>query len=262
MASLDPTAAGVSSVHPRVRSIAPKDLRDALAKGLDDFAAMPTFAIFLVVIYPIIGLILMRFTFGYDTLPLVFPLIAGFPLIGPFAAIGMYELSRRREQGLAVSWDALKDIHYPCILGIFALGIALLAIFFAWLGAAMLIYSATFGNWVPTSIGEFALRVFTTPSGWALIVVGCGVGFLFAIVALAISVVSLPMLLDRNVGPVTAVLTSVKAVRASPATMALWGIIVVGALVIGFLPFFFGLAVVLPVLGHSTWHLYRRVVEP
>jgi uncharacterized membrane protein len=251
----------VSPAHPNVRRIGPADLRDALAKGLDDFMAMPTFSVFLVAIYPIVGLILFRLAFGYDMLPLVFPLITGFALIGPLAAIGLYELSRRREQGLDVSWEALKDFHFPCIRDITMLGIVLMAIFFAWLGAAMVIYQLTFDSWVPLSIAEFARQVFTTSSGWTLIIVGCGVGFLFAVVSFTISVVSVPLLLDRDVGFVTAVQTSVSAVLANPVTMALWGLIVAGALMTGSLPFLFGLAVVFPVLGHSTWHLYRKVVE-
>ena len=252
---------GVSPTHPSVRRIGPADLRDALAKGLDDFVALPTFSIFLVLIYPIVGLILFRLAFGYDMLPLVFPLIAGFTLIGPLAAIGLYELSRRRERGLDVSWEALKDFHFPCIRDIAALGVVLMGIFFAWLGAAMVVYQQTFGSWVPPSIAEFARQVFTTSSGWTLIIVGCGVGFLFAVVSFTISVVSFPMLVDRNVGTATAVRTSVSAVLANPVTMALWGLIVAGALMFGSLPFLFGLAVVFPVLGHSTWHLYRKVVE-
>lgn len=251
----------VSSAHPNVRRIDPADLRDALVKGLDDFMAMPTFALFLVVVYPIIGLILFWLTFGLDMMQLVFPLIAGFALIGPLAAIGLYELSRRREQGLGVSLAALKDIHFPCIRAIAALGIVLMAIFFAWLNAAMAVYRLTFNDWVPPSIAEFVHQVFTTPAGWTLIIVGCGVGLLLGIVAFTISVASVPMLLDRDVGVVTAVETSIRVVLVNPQTMALWGLIVAGALMIGSLPFLIGLSVVFPVLGHSTWHLYRAAVE-
>jgi uncharacterized membrane protein len=253
--------AGVSHAQPSVRRITPSDLTDALAKGLDDFMAMPTFSVFLVVIYPIVGLVLLRLSFGYDMLPLVFPLMAGFALLGPLATIGIYELSRRREQGLDVSWDALNDVHWPCVRAILVLGLALVMLFLAWLGAAMAIYQLTFGDWVPPSVSEFARQIFTTQAGWTLIMVGWAVGFFFAVVVFAISVVSFPLLLDRDVGVVTAVLTSLRAVVANPVTMALWGCIVAGALAMGSLPFFFGLAVVLPVLGHSTWHLYRKVVE-
>lgn len=252
----------VGRAHPNVRRIDPADLREVLAKGLDDFMAMPTFSIFLVVIYPIIGLILFWLTFGLDTMQLVFPLIVGFALMGPLAAIGLYDLSRRRERGLGVSPDALKDIHLPCVRAIIMLGIVMMAILFAWLGTAMLIYERTFGDWTPPSVAEFIRQVFTTSSGWMLIVAGCSAGLIFGVVAFTISVVSAPLLFDRDVGFATAVKTSVRAVLASPAAMALWGLIVAATLIIGSLPFLVGLAVVFPLLGHSTWHLYRAAVEP
>lgn len=237
------------------------DLRDALARGFADFRVQPTHLIFLFVIYPLVGLFLARLTFGYDNLPILFPLISGFALIGPLAATGLYELSRRREQGLDFSWwhafDVLRSPSLPALVG---LGFILAAIFVAWLVAAQIIYVTIFGNWVPSSIGAFAGAVFTTFPGWALIIVGCGVGFVFAAVVLTISVVSLPMLLDRDVGAIAAIRTSIQVVRANPKTMAIWGCIVTGTMAIGCLPFFIGLAVVLPVLGHSTWHLYRKVV--
>lgn len=247
--------------HLHVRRIEPTDLVNALAKGFDDFIAMPTFSFFLVVVYPVIGLILFWVTFGLDMLQLVFPLIAGFALIGPLAAVGLYELSRRREQGLDISLAVLQDIHLPCIRGIIAIGIVLLGLFFFWLVAAMEVYRMSFGDWLPASFAEFADQVFTTPAGWALIVVGCFVGLIFAIVAFSISVVSIPLLLDRDVGVATAVETSVRSVLENPRTMALWALIVAGALLVGSLPFLVGLIVVFPILGHSTWHLYRAVVE-
>ena len=247
---------------PVVRSIGPADLRDALARGLDDFWAMPTHVVFLSLIYPIVGIALGSATLGYDVIPLLFPLAAGFALIGPFAAIGLYELSRRRELGLDTSWKHAFDIiHSPSIWAIVALGLLLLVLFAIWLAVANAIYVANFGQ-EPTPLTAFARRVLTTPEGHNLIIVGNAVGFLFAVLAFSLSVVSFPLLLDRNVGAAVAIVTSAKAVLRNPLTMALWGMFVAGALVIGSVPFFIGLAVVMPVLGHSTWHLYRRVVEP
>jgi uncharacterized membrane protein len=256
---------GADSVRtrPTVRTIGIADLKTALARGITDFSAMPTHAVFLCLIYPIVGVVLARLTLGYELLPLLFPLAAGFALVGPFAAIGFYELSRRREEGLDISWqDAFDVLRSPSRGAIAMLGVLLLAIFAIWIAVAQAIYVANFGYEPAAAMTDFIHRIFTTPAGWSLIIVGNLVGFLFAVAALAISVVSFPLLLDRDVGAVEAVLTSIRAVAANPVTMAIWGLIVAGLLVIGSLPLFLGLAVVVPVLGHSTWHLYRRLVEP
>jgi uncharacterized membrane protein len=250
-----------TSAHPQIGAIRPVDLKDALARGLSDFVATPTHIMFLCVIYPIVGLVLARVALGYDVLPLLFPLTTGFVLIGPFAAIGLYELSRRREQGLEACWaDAFDVLGSPSFAAIAAFGFLLTLIFIFWVAAADWIYLATLGNKPVASVADFLDEVLTTSSGWKLIILGNGVGFLFALLVLTISAVSFPLLLDRNVGVATAILTSARLVYGNPVTMSLWGLIVTGLLVIGSLPFFIGLAVVMPVLGHSTWHLYRRAV--
>jgi uncharacterized membrane protein len=248
--------------EPAVRSIGLSDLKEAVVKGIDDFNAMPTHAAFLGVIYAVLGLILFRLAFGYDVLPLVYPILAGFILLGPFAAIALYELSRRREQGLDVSVEHLFEVfRSPSIGAITRLGLVLLAIFVAWLVAAQTMYAQIMGGAEPASFGEFASQILTTPAGHQMILVGNTVGFVFALLVLVISVVSFPMLVDRKVSVGTAVRTSVRAVATNPLTMAVWGLFVAVALVIGSLPLFFGLAVVFPVLGHATWHLYRRTVS-
>jgi uncharacterized membrane protein len=253
-----------SAALPVVRSVSPGDLLDVLARGVDDFRAMPTHVIFLSLIYPIAGLAIARWTFGYDILPLLYPLLAGFALIGPFAAIGLYELSRRRELGLDTSWRHAFDIvHSPSLWSILALGLLLLAIFGVWLAVAHGLYVAHFGeDERPIALAEFARRILDTPQGRSLIVIGNGVGFLFALASFALSAVSFPLLLDRNVGMAAAIVTSLRAILKNPVTMALWGLIVALGLAIGSLPFLFGLAVVMPILGHASWHLYRKVVAP
>jgi len=246
---------------PAVRKIGFAEVREALERGLDDFAAFRTDVVFLCIVYPIAGLVLARLAFGYDLLPLVFPLISGFALIGPIAAVGLYEMSRQREKTGEGSWaDAFDVFRSPSLPAIIGLGVVLLALFFLWLGAAMAIYDWTLGPEPPASIAGFVRDVFTTARGWAMIGIGCGVGFLFALVVLSISVVSFPMLLDREVSLGTAVMTSLRAVAANPGPMALWGLIVAGLLVLGSIPALLGLIVVMPTLGHATWHLYRRVV--
>ncbi len=257
MSQFDVTAGPESTpVYPRVRKIGPADLKDALAKGIDDFLAMPSSHVFLGLIYPIAGLCLA----GY-ALPMLFPLMAGFALVGPFAGIGLYEMSRRRELGLDTSWEHAFDVvRSHSILSILSLGLLLLVIFACWEFTAPSLYVALFGL-QPESFTQIVTNVFNMPQGWKLIAYGTAIGFVFAVVALSISVVSFPLLLDRDVEVPVAVLTSVKAVWENPFTMALWGLIVATSLAIGFLLLFVGLAVVVPILAHSSWHLYRKVVD-
>jgi uncharacterized membrane protein len=249
--------------RPAVRRIAVADLVEALQRGMADFGAFRTDVVFLGAIYPIIGLVLARLVFGYALLPFLFPLASGFALVGPVAAVGLNEMSRQREAGAEVGWGAALGVfRAPSFGAIVALGVLLMLIFLLWLGAAAVIYDATLGPEPPASTGAFLRDVLATDAGWSLIVAGCGVGFLFALLVLAISVVSFPLLLDRKAGLDMAIGTSLRAVAANPAMMALWGAIVAAALVVGSLPLFLGLIVVMPVLGHATWHLYRKVVVP
>src|SRR6202023_899022 len=163
-----------------IRRITPSDLFDALARGIDDFVAMPSHAVFLCVIYPLLGIALIRMTGGNSMLPLAFPIAAGFALVGPLAAIGLYELSRRREAGLDSSTShALDVLRSPSLGAIVALVLLLMAIFLILLAVADATYIAYFGYHGPASIGQFISDVFYTRAGWMLIVVGSGVGFLF-----------------------------------------------------------------------------------
>jgi uncharacterized membrane protein len=246
---------------PSVRRISVADLGDALARGIDDFAAFRTDVAFLAIVYPLAGLVLARLVFGYGLLPLLFPLASGFALIGPVAAVGLYEMSRRREAGIEAGWaDAFNIVREASFGSIVAFGLMLMMVFLAWIYVAISIYDLTLGPEPPVSAAAFVRDVFTTAPGWTMIMVGVGIGFLFAAAVLAISVVSVPLMLDRDVGLAAAIGTSLRAVMANPGPMAVWGLVVALALVLGSVPLFLGLIVVMPVLGHATWHLYRRVV--
>ncbi|HEX4104991.1 MAG TPA: DUF2189 domain-containing protein [Rhizomicrobium sp.] len=268
-----------------VRHIRVSDIKDAIRQGFEDFEAYRSDVAMLCVVYAVVGLLLTRLVFGNDLVPLVFPLASGFAILGPFAALALYEMSRMRERGVPVSWaNAFDVLKAPAIGSIMILGAGLVALFLLWILAAWAIYANTMGTspmtWTTsisggvliyantmatppvTSISGFVHDVFRTTGGQAMIVIGIGVGFLFALAAMMISVVSFPLLLDQDVGLDTAVSTSVKAVIANPGPMAVWGLTVAGLLVLGSIPAFLGLVVVVPVLGHATWHLYRKLVPP
>ena len=246
---------------PRVRRITAADLRDVLRQGFEDFGAYRTDVIFLCLLYPIVGLVLSRLIWGYGMVPLLFPLASGFALIAPFFAVGLYEMSRRREAGRAEGWaDAFGVARSPALGSIMALGLLLLALFVLWLGAAHIIWLMTLGPEPPVSLQAFAQDVVGTSAGRTMAIVGLAVGFVFALAVLMLSVVSFPLLLDRDVGLGTAIATSVEVVRANPGPMALWGLIIAAALALGSIPLLLGLAIVFPVLGHATWHLYRKVL--
>ncbi len=254
--------ASENPVRPSIRRIGLSDLDEALRRGWSDFAAFPSHAIFLVLIYPVVGFILLQLALGNATLPLVFPLVAGFALVGPLAAVGLYELSRRRELGLDAHWtDAFEVLKRPSIVAIAALGVVLLVLFFCWMIAAQSIYMSFMGPYPPDDAFSFLRNVLTTEQGRMMMLVGNAVGFLFASAALALGAISFPMLVDRDVGAAAAVSASVRTVLANPVVMAIWGLIVGTLLLLGSLPLFIGLAVVMPVLGHASWHLYRRTVD-
>jgi uncharacterized membrane protein len=254
--------AGARPADLTIRTITISDLFDALARGWADFSAMPSHALFLCLIYPVVAIFVAGLTLGYNILPLAYPIMAGFALIGPIVAIGLYEMSRRREAGLEADPSHAFDVlQSPSLPAIGALGLLLLAIFLTWIGIAQQIYQSLFGYLPPESLPQFISKVLTTPEGWQLIIIGNAVGFVFAVISFALSVISFPLLLDRDVGALTAIMASLRAIAKNPITMGVWALMVAGLLLLGSLPFFIGLAVVIPVLGHATWHLYRKLVE-
>ena len=246
-----------------IRPLHYADLSQVLRKGMDDFGANRTDIIFLCVLYPVLGLLMAQAAIGRGILPMLFPLMMGFALVGPVAAVGLNEMSRRRELGEEPSWrGAFGVLRSPSLPGIVIFAAVLAVIFAAWLIAAQAIYGLTMGASEPVSARQFVHDVLLTGPGWGLIVLGMGTGLLFALVVLSISLVTFPMLLDRRVSVVTAMGTSLAAMKRNPRVMLAWGLIVAVSLVVGSLPALLGLAFVLPILGHATWHLYRRMVVP
>lgn len=250
-----------AGVAPQVRRITVDDLWASLREGLHDLGVARSDVIFIALIYPIAGLVLGRLMFNLNMLPLVLPLLSGFALLGPLAAVGLYEISRRLEAGEPVSWSTPFEVRRsPALSSILGMGAILGLIFLTWLAVAWGVYAVTLGPQPPTSLSSFLHDVFGTGAGWAMIVIGMGVGFLFAAFTFAISAISFPLMLDRDVGVAEAIRTSIRAVRANPGPMAIWGLIIAGALMLGSIPALAGLIFVMPLFGHASWRLYRRLV--
>ncbi|WP_011581804.1 MULTISPECIES: DUF2189 domain-containing protein [Chelativorans] len=262
MANFHVVAGSTETIAPLgVRHIAFADVLDALRAGFADFWEKPSHYVFLCIIYPILGMVLITWASTGNALQLIFPLIAGFALLGPLAAIGLYEISRRRQSNMDTSWlHAFDVLKSPAIPSIMAVGGMLAVIFLVWLFTAQAIYARIFGPAAPESFIGFIQEVLTTQRGWMLLFWGNLIGFLFALVVLSTTSVAFPLLLDRDVGAYAAIQTSARVMLTNPLQMLFWGLIVAALLVVGSLTLFVGLAVIFPVLGHATWHLYRKTV--
>lgn len=262
MTTPDATITTTLMSPPGVRRISQRDLTWALAEGWRDFMAMRGEILFLALLYPLLGLLAAVTAADARLLPLFFPLVAGLSVMGPAVASGFYEMARRREAGLSSNWQHFLDpLKGRSRNGLMVLTLVLLVLFAAWLTVAWILYDATMSMHGPMDTAGFFRRLLTTSDGWTLIALGNLAGFGFAVATLVISVASFPMVVDRPIGAGSAIRVSFRAVKANPITVASWGAMVAGLLVLGSLPAFLGLAVVLPWLGYATWHLYTRMVE-
>jgi uncharacterized membrane protein len=251
----------LSAEEIQLRTITVADLRQCLREGYADFMARPISIPFQIAFYFLLALVIFLFASGQDLRYLAFPIVAGFNLIGPIIAIAFFEMSRQRELGQPMRWSsAFSFIHTSSFAPILALSIVMMALYVAWLYIAELIFFSLFGENLPVSLSAFINELFSTRHGGALIVYGNFTGFLFACAALAISVVAFPLALDKPVTSFTAISVSIRAFSRNFYVMAAWGLMVVAIVTLGAALFLIGLAVALPVLGHATWHLYRKLV--
>jgi uncharacterized membrane protein len=247
---------------PVVRPIKVADIAEALSQGLRDFQAAPLYGLAFGGFYALGGIVITLSLTAFGLVYLAYPLAAGFALIGPFVAIGLYEVSRRREAGEPLSPRAIfgvvtsrSEIGWMAFVTLF--------VFIVWMYQVRLLIALILGlNASFGSLSEFLSVLLTTNEGLLFLAVGNCVGAALALVLFSLTVVSFPLLLEREVDFVTAMVTSVRAVVTSPGPMIGWAATIVLLLGISALPYFLGLVLTLPILGHATWHLYRRLVVP
>ena len=246
---------------PQVRKIGFSDLREVLGLGWRDFMRAPKFGMFFGGIYALGGLLIFYVFMKLKLGMLVFPMVFGFALIGPFIASGLYEVSRRLEKGTPLVWSEVLGVcwnQHRRELGWMAF--VMLFIFWIWMYQSRTLVAVFFGTKGFATLPGFLEAVFTTSTGATFLLVGTLVGATISMILFTLTVISCPILLERDVDFVTAMITSVRAVTTSPIVMLSWGAFVVLAVIISAIPAFLGLLIVLPVLGHATWHLYKRVV--
>lgn len=246
---------------PEVLVLDLSDLRESLAAGWRDFLRAPLFGLFFAAVFVAGGWLILWAATTKGQIWWTLPASAGFPILGPFIACGFYEISRRLEAGQPLDWGGIlgvilrqKDRQIP------AMAAVIVVFFLFWNFLAHMIFALFLGTSTMTNVSS-SLAIFLTPEGMIMLAVGTVVGAVFATVLYAVTVVSVPLLLDREVDFVTAMITSVDLVRENSVIMFAWGAFIAAVLFLGMLPWFLGLFVVLPVLGHASWHLYRRAIE-
>jgi uncharacterized membrane protein len=249
-------------IDPVVRRVSVADIAESLGQGLRDFQAAPLFGLAFAGLYVAGGILILLSLTAFGMVYLAYPLAAGFALLGPFVAVGLYEVSRQREAGEVPSmrgiWATIRarrEIGWMAFVTLF--------VFLVWMYQVRLLIAVLLGLHASfSSLPEFVTVVLTTNEGLLFLALGNLVGAALSLILFSLTVVSFPLLLDRDIDAVTAMITSVRAVVMSPLPMIGWAAIIVVLLALSSLPYFLGLLVTLPVLGHATWHLYRRIVVP
>ena len=248
---------------PAVAALSVSDMRQCLFEGMSDFARAPVYGIFFGAVFALAGLAIVAALTWWQIPWLIYPFAIGFPLIGPFAAAGLYEVSRRLETGQPLSWGTVLPVVWAQRgRELSWMAFVMLFVFWIWMYQIRLLVALFLGRLSFSTLDRFLTIVFTTTEGWIFLAVGHAVGAAISLGLFSITVISIPLLMERNIDFVTAMITSIKTVAASPAVLLGWGVVVTVSMLVACVPFFLGLLVVLPVLGHTTWHIYRRAVGP
>ncbi|MBL1142711.1 MAG: DUF2189 domain-containing protein [Proteobacteria bacterium] len=246
---------------PEVNALGFDDIKLCLCKGFSDFRQAPTFGLFFGGIFAFAGILIVQSFYVWERGWLIYPMLVGFPLIGPFAAVGLYDVSRRLNDGLPLRWNEIMSVvGMQTSRQLPYMAFVMLFIFWVWMYQIRLLIAIILGRMSIPSWDAFFNIITTTPEGLAFIIIGHIVGACFALLLFSVTVVSIPIILDRDIDFVTAMITSVKTVKKSPLVMISWGMFIAITILISFIPLFLGLLIALPVLGHASWHVYKKAV--
>lgn len=252
---------GAPQAKLRINPLGMSDVTAALKEGFADFRRFPAFGLFFGGIYALGGLFILVVLSLYHQPWMIIPVAIGFPLIGPFVAVGLYEVSRRHERGDPITWrSVLTEVFRQRERQLSWMAFAVLFIFWIWIYQVRLLLALFLGFKIPATLAAFVTVVTTTPQGMLFLVVGTIVGAVIATILFSLTVISMPLLLDHDLDFVTAMLTSIRTVSENMLPMLTFGIIVAVIAILALIPGFLGLFVALPILGHATWHLYRRAI--
>ena len=251
------------SQWPATRDVSVSDIKAALSAGFSDFLTRPLLSGFFGLIYAAFGIFFVAGLVWLDRIWMIIPVAVGFPLVAPFAAAGLYEISRRLQKGESFTWsDIFLVIRRQRNRELGWMAFVTLFIFWIWIYQVRLLLAIILQNQSFSTFDGFLTTILTTYNGFIFLGIGTLVGAFLSTALFTVTVISMPLLLDREIDFVSAMVTSIKAVFQSPVVMIGWGFIIAVTMLLSMVPAFLGLIFTLPILGHTTWHLYQRAVEP
>ncbi len=246
---------------PEIRKVTGDDISAALKAGFSDFLARPIMSGFFGLFYAVFGILFVWALVWLGKIWMVIPAVVGFPLVAPFAAAGLYEMSRRTQKGESFGWSEIlvvmanqrkREMGWMAFVTLF--------VFWVWMYQVRLWLALVLQNASFSDFDGFLTTVFFTPQGWTFLAIGTCVGAVLSAALFTVTVIAMPMLLEREIDFVSAMLTSVHVVTESPRVMLTWAAIISIIMMVSLIPAFLGLIFTLPILGHTTWHLYKRAV--
>lgn len=253
----------VSPRPPSVNTVTADDITASLKAGFSDFLARPVMSSFFGAFYALFGILFVWCLVWLGKIWMIIPALIAFPLVAPFAAAGLYEMSRRLQTGAQFGWsDILTVMAHQRKREMGWMAFVTLFILWVWFYQFRTVLVIVLQHTSFSDLNGFLNIVFFTSQGWTFLAIGTGVGALLSAVLFSVTVIAMPMLLDRDMDFVTAMLTSVRVVTQNPGVMLTWAAIISATMLVSLVPAFLGLIFTLPVLGHTTWHLYQRAVAP